>query len=57
MAYYSHLDTLYTEYTVLSISSVMREFWLKIKRFLYIIPYVALVEPKSKCVGILMQTA
>ena len=34
----------------------MREFWLKIKCFLSIILYRALVKLKPKCVGMLMQT-
>ena len=41
MAYYSPLDALYTEKTVLNISAVMREFPLKIKCFLSVIPYMA----------------
>ena len=56
MAFYSHLGVLYTEYTVLNISAVITEFWLKTKCFLSIIPYMALVKPKPKCVGKLMQT-
>ena len=54
MAYYSPIHALYTEKTLLNISAVMREFSLKMKCFLSVILYMALVEPKY--VGMLMQT-
>ena len=59
MAYYSHLDAHYTEYIILTQELSSNERGLaenKVLLILSIILYTALVKPKPKCVGMLMQT-